>query len=207
MLEAHRQRRRASGVLAACQFRPVLLFGAVDRARGRPQRQAQAADHRAVVRHAAVVRAGGTRVHAPRRRWSPSTSSRSVGGFATAFDNPARRAFVVEMVPDDQVQNAVSLNSALMTGSRIVGPALAGLLIGTVGFGWCFLVDGISLHRRHRRAVDDADRPSCDRSVPTPESQGPGPRRSALRPHGARAVGAAGDDGDRRHVRLQLPGR
>ena len=66
------------------------------------------------------------------------------GGIATAFDNPARRAFVVEMVPPSDVQNAVSLNSALMTGSRIVGPALAGLLINTVGFGWCFAVDGIS---------------------------------------------------------------
>ena len=50
------------------------------------------------------------------------------GGFATAFDNPTRRAFVVEMVPEDHVQNAVSLNSALMTGSRVVGPALAGVL-------------------------------------------------------------------------------
>ena len=61
-----------------------------------------------------------------------------------AFDNPARRAFVVEMVSEDEVPNAVSLNSALMTSSRIVGPALAGLLITTVGYGWCFLVDAIS---------------------------------------------------------------
>src|SRR5258708_6618885 len=67
-----------------------------------------------------------------------------VGGITIAFDNPARRAFVVEMVPEDDVNNAVSLNSALMTSSRVVGPALAGLLIATVGFGWCFLLDGIS---------------------------------------------------------------
>ncbi|MGD9703469.1 MAG: MFS transporter [Acidimicrobiia bacterium] len=66
------------------------------------------------------------------------------GGIATAFDNPARRAFVVEMVPPEDVQNAVSLNSALMTGSRIIGPALAGLLISTVGYGWCFAIDGVS---------------------------------------------------------------
>ncbi len=66
------------------------------------------------------------------------------GGIAMAFDNPARRAFVVEMVPIDDVQNAVSLNTALMTGSRIVGPALAGLLISTVGYGWCFAIDGLS---------------------------------------------------------------
>src|SRR5204863_5936765 len=65
-------------------------------------------------------------------------------GIATAFDNPARRSFVVEMVPEEHVHNAVSLNSALMTSSRVVGPALAGLLVSTVGFGWCFLGDGLS---------------------------------------------------------------
>jgi MFS family permease len=67
-----------------------------------------------------------------------------VGGVTIAFDNPARRSFVVEMVPTDDKQNAVSLNSALMTSSRVVGPAVAGLLISTVGFGWCFLLDGFS---------------------------------------------------------------
>jgi MFS family permease len=67
-----------------------------------------------------------------------------VGGLTVAFDNPARRSFVVEMVPTEDMNNAVSLNSALMTSSRIVGPALAGLLVTTVGFGWAFLVDGLS---------------------------------------------------------------
>src|SRR5262249_19396174 len=66
------------------------------------------------------------------------------GGLAMAFDNPARRAFVVEMVPEEYVNNAVSLNSALMTSARIIGPSLAGLLIVTVGYGWCFLVDALS---------------------------------------------------------------
>jgi len=61
-----------------------------------------------------------------------------------AFDNPARRAFVVEMVPTDKVNNAVSLNSALMTSSRIVGPALAGLLSATLGYGWAFTADAVS---------------------------------------------------------------
>ena len=67
-----------------------------------------------------------------------------VGGVFTAFDNPTRRSLVVEMVPESHVQNAVSLNSALMMGSRIIGPALAGVLIHTVGYGWCFLLDGLS---------------------------------------------------------------
>jgi MFS family permease len=67
-----------------------------------------------------------------------------VGGITVAFDNPARRSFVVEMVPVPDVNNAVSLNSALMTASRVIGPAVAGLLISTVGFGWCFLLDAVS---------------------------------------------------------------
>jgi MFS family permease len=86
-----------------------------------------------------------------------------VGGITIAFDNPARRAFVVEMVPEEDVNNAVSLNSALMTSSRVVGPAVAGLLIATVGFGWCFLVDGLSyvavLAALWRMRTDDLRRP------------------------------------------------
>lgn len=66
------------------------------------------------------------------------------GGITLAFDHPARRAFVVEMVEIEDVPNAVSLNSALMTGSRILGPALAGLALATIGFGWAFVADGVS---------------------------------------------------------------
>jgi MFS family permease len=67
-----------------------------------------------------------------------------IGGLTVAFDNPARRSIVVEMVPTEYVNNAVSLNSALMTSARTVGPALAGLLIHTVGYGWCFSLDAFS---------------------------------------------------------------
>jgi MFS family permease len=67
-----------------------------------------------------------------------------LGGVCMAFDNPARRSFVVEMVDPDRINNAVSLNSALMTSSRVVGPALAGVLVSTVGYGWAFLGDGLS---------------------------------------------------------------
>lgn len=67
-----------------------------------------------------------------------------VGGFTVAFDNPARRAFVVELVAEEQIPNAVSLNSALMTAARVIGPAFAGLLIATVGYAWCFALDGLS---------------------------------------------------------------
>jgi len=59
-------------------------------------------------------------------------------GIVTALDNPARRALVVEMVSEPDVPNAVGLNSALMTGSRVVGPAVGGALIETAGPSWCF---------------------------------------------------------------------
>jgi MFS family permease len=65
-------------------------------------------------------------------------------GIINAFDNPSRRALVVELVPEMDVANAVGLNSALMTGSRVVGPALAGALIAGPGPGVCFVVNAIS---------------------------------------------------------------
>jgi MFS family permease len=68
----------------------------------------------------------------------------SLQGIVTAVDNPARQSFFAEMVGPEQLANAVSLNSAVMTGTRIIGPALAGLLISTVGLAACFFVNGIS---------------------------------------------------------------
>ena len=68
----------------------------------------------------------------------------AIGGVLLAFDNPLRRSFVTEMVPEDERANAVVLYSTIVNASRIFGPALAGLLIVTVGFGWCFTVDAAS---------------------------------------------------------------
>jgi MFS family permease len=65
-------------------------------------------------------------------------------GIINAFDNPSRRALVVELVPETDVANAVGLNSALMTGSRVVGPALAGVLISGPGAGVCFVVNAVT---------------------------------------------------------------
>jgi MFS family permease len=67
-----------------------------------------------------------------------------VGGILIAFDNPFRRSFLSEMVPAEDIPNAVVLNSLLINIPRIVGPALAGLLVITVGFGWCFSIDAAS---------------------------------------------------------------
>lgn len=65
-------------------------------------------------------------------------------GVVTALDNPTRRTLVAEMVSERDVPNAVGLNSALMTGSRVVGPALGGILLTTVGPEWCFLVNTVT---------------------------------------------------------------
>ena len=133
----------ALGLLAACQFGPVLVLGAwsglvADRSDKRKLLM--------IVQSFAMLQSFSLAFIAFMNH--PPVAAIYVvavlGGIATAFDNPARRAYVVEMVPEANVQNAVSLNSALMTGSRVVGPALAGLLITTVGYGWTFAADGVS---------------------------------------------------------------
>jgi len=65
-------------------------------------------------------------------------------GFIYVFDMPARAAFVREMVPVDLVRNAVSLNSVVVNGARVIGPALSGVLIATIGLGWCFAANAAS---------------------------------------------------------------
>lgn len=65
-------------------------------------------------------------------------------GFNNAFENPARQSFMSEMVGAEHLRNAVSLNSVMVNVARVVGPAVAGILIATVGEGVCFLVNAAS---------------------------------------------------------------
>jgi MFS family permease len=65
-------------------------------------------------------------------------------GCVTAIDNPTRQSFVTEMVGPDAIPNAIGLNSAAFNAARLVGPAMAGILIGTVGIAPAFLVNGLS---------------------------------------------------------------
>ncbi len=65
-------------------------------------------------------------------------------GIVGAFDVPARQSFLVEMVGRDDLMNAIALNSSMFNGARIVGPAIAGLLLVKIGEGWCFAVNGLS---------------------------------------------------------------
>jgi len=66
-------------------------------------------------------------------------------GFITAFDIPARQAFVVRMVENRaDLGNAIALNSSMFNGARLLGPTLAGLVIAAAGEGVCFLIDSVS---------------------------------------------------------------
>ena len=65
-------------------------------------------------------------------------------GLVGAIDNPSRRGLVTELVPPHEIGNAMSLNTAVMTGSRIFGPAIAASLVGPLGTGWLFIINGMS---------------------------------------------------------------
>jgi MFS family permease len=65
-------------------------------------------------------------------------------GLVNAVDMPSRQSFVVEMVGGEDVANAIALNSAVFNGARIVGPAIAGVLIGILGTALCFILNGLS---------------------------------------------------------------
>jgi len=65
-------------------------------------------------------------------------------GTVNAFDIPARQVFVVDLVGRNDLINAIALNSSMFNGARIVGPAVAGVLVGTIGEGWCFLANSAS---------------------------------------------------------------
>ena len=131
------------GLLAACQYGPMLVFSA----------WAGAIADRLDKRRALLVTQSlemaqsiglATLAFMPHPPIIGLYALALAGGTFLAFDNPLRRSFVSEMVTPEDLPNAVVLYSTIVNGSRIVGPALAGLLIVTVGYGWCFTVDAAS---------------------------------------------------------------
>jgi MFS family permease len=77
------------------------------------------------------------------RLWQVVVLAVLFGTFSTA-DNPARQAFVQEMVGRDLVRDAVTLNTTTVNVARVIGPTVAAVLVGTVGIGWCFVVNAAS---------------------------------------------------------------
>lgn len=133
----------AVGITVALQFLPMLLFGLyggvlADRL---PKRQLLVATQSAMaltgLALAALTLSGHVQV------WHVYLTAFLLG-LVTVVDNPARQSFVAEMVGPEQLSNAVSLNSANFQSARLVGPAVAGVLITAVGSGYAFLLNGLS---------------------------------------------------------------
>ncbi len=80
-------------------------------------------------------------------------------GAVNAFDIPARQAFLVDMVGREDLMNAIALNSSMFNGARIIGPSIAGILVASIGEGWCFVGKFDQLHRCDRWAPVDACEP------------------------------------------------
>jgi len=133
----------ALGVTVALQFTPVLLVGAwgglvadrVDKRRLLVGTQAAAGVLALVL--GSVTALGVVQL------WMIYVLALGLGA-VNALDNPARRAFVVEMVGAEHVSNAVSLSSAMFMAARVIGPAIAGLVIAGFGVSWCFFANGVS---------------------------------------------------------------
>ena len=133
----------ALGITAALQFTPILLFGTwggllADRVDKRKLLMVTQSSAGVVALVLAGLTLGGLV-----QLWMVYVLAFALG-MVNVFDNPGRQSFVTEMVGKEQVINAVGLNSAVFTLARVIGPAIAGVLIAVVGTGWCFLYNGLS---------------------------------------------------------------
>ena len=133
----------AAGITLGLQFLPLLLFGLfggvlADRL---PKRRTLYATQSAMAVLAVVL---GLLVLERAATLTEVYALAFALGCATAIDNPTRQAFVGELVGRDQISNAVGLNSATFNGARLVGPALAGVMIDAVGTGWVFIANAVS---------------------------------------------------------------
>ena len=133
----------ALGVIVALQTLPVLLLGPyggviadrVDKRRLMVVLQGVMGIQAAVL--AVLTLSGSVRL------WEIGVLALGLG-LNNAFENPARQSFMLEMVGPENLRNAVSLNSVLVNVARTIGPAIAGIMIATVGEGWCFALNAAS---------------------------------------------------------------
>lgn len=131
------------GLVTALQSLPVLFFGAwggviADRF---PKRQILYATQ--AISGIASLLVGGLVLTNTVELWMVYLIS-ALLGMVKVFDNPARQTFIREMVGNDHLTNAVSLNSMMVNLARVIGPTLAGIIVATVGLGLCFILDGLS---------------------------------------------------------------
>jgi MFS family permease len=131
------------GLVGAMQFVPVLLLSliagvVVDRV---PKRNLIVFTQAALAVQAFILSA---LVYTGRVQYWHVLALASLQGLCTAFDNPARQSFIVEMVGKEHLMNAVALNSAIFNGARIIGPALGGFTMDAFGPALAFLLNGLS---------------------------------------------------------------
>lgn len=160
----------ALGLVSALQFLPILLFGAwgglvVDRIDKRRLLMVTQSLMGLLALVLGVVTLTGLV-----QLWMVYMMALLLGA-VTAVDNPGRQSFVMELVGRRQVSNAVSLNSAVFTASRIVGPAMAGVLITAVGTGWCFVLNAASFGGV-LMALVAMEAGQLERVAPSPRAQG-----------------------------------
>jgi MFS family permease len=133
----------AVGVLAFCRFFPFMLFGLyagviADRFDNRRLVMATQAGQMAVSVALTALAFSG---------WENLTAVYALaflGGSALVLDAPGRQSLTFQMVGRDELPNAIALNTGLFNGARIIGPAIAGVIIGLGGTGVCFLINTIT---------------------------------------------------------------
>ena len=131
------------GLVGTLQFAPVLFlsFFAGALADRLPKRRLLIATQSLMCAQALVLAALVTRGHV--QYWHVALMA-AVYGLANTVDMPTRQAFIVEMVGRESLRSAIALNSTLFNGARVVGPALAGLVIARWGTGLAFFFNGVS---------------------------------------------------------------
>lgn len=133
----------AVGLLTACSYGPILLLSAWAGA------VADRSDKRRMLlltQSLEMMQSAGLALLAflPHPPIVGLYALATAGGIVLSFDNPLRRSFVTEMVTPEDLPNAVVLYSTIVNVSRIFGPALAGLLVVTAGYAWCFTIDALT---------------------------------------------------------------
>lgn len=131
------------GLVSAMQFLPMLLFSLIagEVADRFPKRTMLIITQSTMLIYALIL--GLLTLTGYVRYWHVIILA-GLLGTSNAFDNPTRQAFIVEMVGKEDLMNAITLNSSMVNGARVVGPALAGLAIGKLGMAPCFLLNAAS---------------------------------------------------------------
>lgn len=131
------------GTVAFCGQIPVFLMAPIGGAvADRLDRRRILVATQSTMMVLAFILAGLTLTHVV-RVWHVMTLA-ALMGVVNAFDIPARQAFIVDMVARTDLVNAIALNSSMFNGARVIGPAIAGIVVAVIGEGWCFFANGVS---------------------------------------------------------------